>query len=410
MSETNLTSKELLSQLLQAHYAEAIAAKAEGKPVVWSTSIAPQELLEAMDLTVVYPENHAAAVGARKDAPQFISSAEADGYSVDICSYARVNMGYANLQFSEAENIPMPDLIYCCSNICCTVIKWYENIAKKFNIPLIMIDAPFNPSYEVTEDNVIFVEGQLKDAIAKLEDFTGRKMDYDRLKEVMEISNETATWWKKATDLAVNVPSPLNGFDMFNYMATIVCLRGRKTGTQLFKLWYEELKEKADGSIGPWKDGAEEKYRIIWDGIACWPYLGPTYKILKKNGVNMVTSTYPESWTILYEPGDLGDMARAYDSIYTQRNIDYAADRLLNLATTFQIDGVLFHSNRSCKGMDFKQFEIQRRLTRELGIPSVIFDGDQTDPNIFSEAQYETRVQALVEMMAENKKKKGEKI
>lgn len=61
MAEEKLTSKQLLGELLQKHYAEAMEAKAQGKPVVWSTSIAPQELLEAMDLTVVYPENHAAS-------------------------------------------------------------------------------------------------------------------------------------------------------------------------------------------------------------------------------------------------------------------------------------------------------------------------------------------------------------
>ena len=76
-------------------------------------------------------------------------------------------------------------------------------------------------------------------------------------------------------------------------------------------------------------------------------------------------------------------------------------------AKDFKVDGALFHSNRSCKGMDFKQYEIQRKLESELGIPSVIFDGDQTDPSVFSEAQYETRVQALVEMMAERKRKEG---
>ena len=37
----------------------------------------------------------------------------------------------------------------------------------------------------------------------------------------------------------------------------------------------------------------------------------------------------------------------------------------------------------------------------------MIFDGDQTDPRLFSEAQYETRIQALAEMMEENKAKKG---
>ena len=274
MEEEKLTSKQLLGELLQKHYAEAMEAKAQGKPVVWSTSIAPQELLEAMDLTVVYPENHAAAVASRKDAPQFIDKSEGDGYSADICSYARVNIGYADLQHSEAQDIPMPDLIFCCSNICCTVIKWYENLAKKLNVPLIMMDAPFNSSYEVREDNINFLEAQLKDAIRQLEAFTGRKMDYDKLKDIMKTSNETAKWWVEATNMAMHNPSPLSGFDMFNYMAMIVCMRGKKDGARLFKLWYDELKEKAEQGKGPWKDDSEEKYRILWDGIPCWHSLG----------------------------------------------------------------------------------------------------------------------------------------
>lgn len=402
-----MTSKQMLAEISKTHYENARKAKEEGRPVVWSTSIAPQELMEAMGLTVVYPENHAAAVGARKDAPQFIEHSESQGYSNDICSYARVNIGYADILFSEAENIPAPDLLFCCSNICCTVIKWYENLAKKFNIPLIMIDCPFNSNFEVDPSNVEFVKAQLMDAIDKLEKFTGKKLDWDHFREVMKISNETAMWWKKATDLAMNTPSPFAGFDMFNYMAVIVCARGTVAGRDLFKKWYEELEEKAKAGKGPFKD-VEEKYRILWDGIACWPYLSPTFKILKKNGINVVTSTYPESWTLLYELNDLAGMAKAYDAIYVQRNVDYAIDRLLKRAKEFHIDGALFHSNRSCKGMDFKQYEMQRRLEEELGIPSVIFDGDQTDPSVFSEAQYETRVQALVEMMEERKNKEKE--
>lgn len=401
--EEKKTSKQLLGELLKEHYSKAAEDKAAGRPIAWSTSIAPQELLEAMDITVVYPENHAAAIGARKDAPKFIEKSEGDGYSNDICSYARVNIGYADILFSEAENIPAPDFVFCCSNICGTVVKWYENLAKKFNVPIVMVDAPYNPEYEVSESNIQFVKQQLIEAIAKIEKITNRKMDYDKLNKVMAISNETSMWWKKATDLAVHTPSPLNGFDMFNYMAMVVCSRGKASGAELFKLWYEELQAKADAGIGPWKD-AEEEYRVIWDGIACWPYLSITYKTLKRNGVNMVTSTYPESWTLLYETGDLEGMAKAYDSIYVQRNMQYTIDRILKRVEDFKIEGVIFHSNRSCKGMDFKQYEMQRQLMDKLGVPSVIFDGDQTDPSAFSEAQYETRVQALIEMMKENKK------
>ena len=56
--------------------------------------------------------------------------------------------------------------------------------------------------------------------------------------------------------------------------------------------------------------------------------------------------------------------------------------------------------------MDFRCYEVQRRITDKMGVPSVIFDGDQTDPRVFSEAQFETRIQALVEMMEKNKELK----
>ena len=228
MGEEKLNSKQLLNKLMDEHYQNALDAKKEGKLICWATSICPQELLETMDIDVVYPENHAAAIGARKCAPEFIENAEGKGYSTDICSYARVNIGYSNIKESLAGNIPMPDLIFCCSNICNTVIKWYENLAKNLNIPLIMFDMPFNHTFDVPEHSIKYMRAQIEYAIERLEEITGKKFDYDRFGEIMEISADTARWWRKATDLAKAKPSPLNGFDMFNYMAMIVCSRGKK--------------------------------------------------------------------------------------------------------------------------------------------------------------------------------------
>ena len=83
-------------------------------------------------------------------------------------------------------------MIFCCNNICNTVIKWYENIAKTLNIPMILFDLPFNHEYEVTEQNVRYIRSQFEDAIKVLEKLTGRPFDYDKLRRVMEISSETA--------------------------------------------------------------------------------------------------------------------------------------------------------------------------------------------------------------------------
>jgi len=404
--KTPMTSREMMNDMLKRHYSEARQAKEEGRLVCWSTSIAPQELLTTMDIVTLYPENHAAAIGARKDAPSFIEHTESMGYSSDLCSYARVNLAYTELLHSNAENMPLPDLLLCTSNICHTVIKWYENLSKELNIPLIMFDTPFNHTDDIQDHNAKYMKAQIYHAIEQLEEISGKNFDYDRLKEVMTISNETSEWWKKATDLAIHKPSPLNGFELFNYMAIIVFARGTEEGRTLFKLWHDELAEKAKMGIGPWKD-QEEKFRVLWDGIACWPYLSHNYKTLKNLGMNVVTSTYPKSWTVTYETGDIEGMAKAYSSnVYPNRNLNYDVDNLVTLTRKFDLDGIVFHSNRSCKLMDFRQYELQRRVFEECSVPSVIFDGDQTDPRLFSEAQYETRMQALAEMIQENRIKK----
>lgn len=401
-----MTSRDMMNDMLKRHYQAARDAKAKGELVCWSTSIAPQELLTTMDIVTLYPENHAAAIGARKDAPLFIERTETLGYSSDLCSYARVNLGYVEIQESKAENMPLPDLLLCTSNICHTVIKWYENLSKQLNIPLIMFDTPFNHTDEVQDHNAKYMKAQIEHAIAQLEEITGKQFDYDKFRRVMEISNETAEWWNKATALAAHKPSPLNGFDLFNYMAIIVFARGTEEGRTIFKLWHDELQAKADRGEGPWKD-KEETFRVLWDGIACWPYLSHNYKTLKNLGMNVVTSTYPKSWTVQYETGDIEGMAKAYSSnVYPNRNLNYDVDNMVNLTKKFGLDGIVFHSNRSCKLMDFRQYEVQRRVFEACGVPSVIFDGDQTDPRLFSEAQYETRIQALAEMMQENKERK----
>lgn len=68
------TSKEWVDEMLRDHYRDARQAKEDGRLVCWSTSIAPQELLTTMDIVTMYPENHAAAIGARRDTEPFIAT------------------------------------------------------------------------------------------------------------------------------------------------------------------------------------------------------------------------------------------------------------------------------------------------------------------------------------------------
>ncbi len=409
MEEVKKTSKQIMNEMTRDVYVRAAEAKKAGKPVCWATGIAPQELMTTMEIDTVYPENFGAAMGAKHLSGPLIEVAEEQGYSNDICSYARNNFGYVDVKHvDDPVNLPMPDMLLCCGNSCNTVIKWYENLAKEMNIPMLFLDTPYNYMDEgASEHQIRFMEEQVYYMISQLEEITGRKFDYDRFKEVMEISMQTGEWWLKAIGVAKHKPSPISGFDLFNYMGIMVCDRGRPEARDLFKQWYEESMEKVARGEGPWKD-QEEKYRILWDGIACWPQLNLTYRTLKKYGINMVASNYPRLWMITYDSPTIASMVRAYsENVGANREIPFELNAYLKDTETYHLDGLIYHSNRSCKPMDFKQYAIRKVVIEKTGLPSVIFDGDQTDPRVFSEAQFETRLQALVELM--EKRKEGRK-
>lgn len=56
------------------------------------------------------------------------------------------------------------------------IVKWYENLAKELNIPLIMIDTPFNNEYEVSERRIKYFVGQFQHGIKQLEEISGKNL------------------------------------------------------------------------------------------------------------------------------------------------------------------------------------------------------------------------------------------
>ena len=143
----------------------------------------------------------------------------------------------------------------------------------------------------------------------------------------------------------------------------------------------------------------EEKYRILFEGIACWPYLRATSTGLKSRGINMVTTIYADAFG--YDYDSFEGMIKAYCSVPNAINLEKSRDKRIKLCKDNHVEGMLIHTNRSCKLWSGFMYE----MGRQVGKAS--FDGDQADPRNFSEAQYDTRVQGLMEIMEANKEQKG---
>lgn len=393
------SAKYKLGQIAAKTYLDAQAAKDRGEMVGWCSSNFPVEIPETLGLAVVYPENQAAGIAARGGGARLCEISEADGYSNDICAYARISLAYAKIKDAPEQNMPQPDFLLCCSNICSCMIKWYENLSRELRIPMILIDIPFNTDYEVGDAETQYVKAQFWAAIRQLEQLTGRRWSEEKYREVMEYSGRTSRAWLAATATAHFCPSPFNGFDLLNHMAVMVTARGKKEAAEAMETLLQEY--LSNHQRGESTFHAEEKHRIMFEGIACWPWLHVTSTGLKSRGINMVTTIYADAFGFIYK--DFDDMCRAYCRVPNAISLEYARDKRIRLCRDNSVEGVLVHTNRSCKLWSGFMYEMSRQIGDACGIPVASFDGDQADPRNFSQAQYETRVQGLTEIMDANK-------
>ena len=396
---TKFNAYHKMKELLMNYYIEAKTTTV--KPIAWITSGAPVEFLYAMDILPVYPENYAAMCAANHQSIELMESAEAEGFSQDICAYARTDFGADITQGGPAAGLPAPHFLLCSTNICKTVIKWYEVIARKYGVPLFIVDTPFLHD-GLTQDLIDYTVSQFKDLEKFLSDFTGKPFDRDRLKEVLALSHEAGTYWEKMLQLGKTIPSPFNSLDTFIHLGPIVTLRGTQACVDYNKLLYEEIAERAAAKIGSLP---VEKYRVLWDNLPVWFKMRRLEKFFEEQKCTLVVTTYANSWgqfskhAVAPHEEPYEALARSYLNVYINTGFENRIKYLAGLIDEYSLTGFIMHSNRSCKPYSVGMYRMQTELAKITGKPGVVVEADQNDPRAYSDAQVETRLEAFIESM-----------
>jgi benzoyl-CoA reductase/2-hydroxyglutaryl-CoA dehydratase subunit BcrC/BadD/HgdB len=97
-------------------------------------------------------------------------------------------------------------------------------------------------------------------------------------------------------------------------------------------------------------------------------------------GACLVADTYTNAWVFegLETEDPLVGLARAYTTAYLNISIDLMVERVVELLSRFSVDGLVIHSNRSCKPYSLGQYDIQRIIHEKTGTPSVVIEADMT--------------------------------
>ena len=392
-----IKSVEPMRELMTKYYMEAKAAEGTDKPIAWITSGGPVEPLIAFDVIPVYPENHGAMCGASHMNVELCEVAESRGFSRDLCSYARGDIGSAITKGGPIGGLPRPTFLVACNNICNTVFKWYEELARFFNVPLFIYDTPFVRG-KLPKHIADYSLRQMEEYVAFVENITNKRFDEDRYIDVAAKSFTAISLWSEVLACNEHRPAPITCFDAFILMAPIVTLRGTQEVVDFYQGLLDEMKTRIEEGIGILPS---EKYRLLWDNIPVWYEMRNLGRLFMELETCLVADTYTSAWT--FEGVDvnrpMASMAEAYAEVYLNINLERMTDKQVSLAERFGVDGMVMHSNRSCKPYSLGQYDLAKEFTRRTGLPTLIIEADHTDSRWYNRAEVENRIRDFVETL-----------
>jgi benzoyl-CoA reductase/2-hydroxyglutaryl-CoA dehydratase subunit BcrC/BadD/HgdB len=418
-----------ISKFVRGNMAATLRAKEEGKKVAYTyINDGQDEIIRAMDIVPAYGENFAGICAAKRDAEKYLQKAEADNFSRSICTYATCTIGFDMWREELSGEMPpgtpwggmgRPDMIIgSAQQLCDPRIKWPQ--ATQHYLPDVpvwvgsMYYPPWDPNVDNKEQEMLYVKyasEELRELVRFCERHTGRKMDWDRLSSLVDLTERTWNIFIDAYELRKAIPTPMDTGDAMNTMVPLTFNLGTQEAFDYYKELYDELKEKIARRQGV---AADEKYRIVWGaGLPSWFALGDFQYFNDKGAVFPVEVTYRNAEAIdrLDLPATNDPLERIawrwvrlwtywYDKARKRRGSIPKVERIIEYLEDYKCDGVVFHSAFSCRSWHagiVQQAEILKKVYGD--VPVLIMEGDIVDISSYNEADTHNRIDAFIEAL-----------
>jgi benzoyl-CoA reductase/2-hydroxyglutaryl-CoA dehydratase subunit BcrC/BadD/HgdB len=409
-----LNATQGLKNIMGRHFLAIEQAYRDGKPTAWATSGSPVEILYTMDVQPMLPENSATISAAQKFSQKFIEIAEEQGYSYDLCSYFKTNLGavLSNAGITEGGT-RKPTFMLSTDVICDTHVNWFQVQAERFNVPHFTLDIPHvvsntnNRQYNYFKNYIV---EQLYDLLDFIQEITGHEYSEEKAREVTKNSWDLSMIWQDIYNLRKNVPCPISTRDTFGGLFPLFCMPGLKAPIKLYKRMYKEAKERIDNGIGALEN---EKYRLLFEGIPFW-YNLRYFSKLEKYGAIIVYEPYTYAFSKYMNPKvtkeyvfdkPIEAMAELMLSFWYIYDLETRIKKFAETVKEWKIDGVIMHENLSCRPNSCGMYDLKKHLMDDYDIPCLIITADQNDARKFNEIQITNQIESFIQILRQRKRR-----
>lgn len=414
-------------------YARTVAAIKASKPTAWCQVNwwEADPILRAMDVEVVYPENYGAVCAADGVAQDYLARSDADGFPTYLCGYARNCIGYT-ARMKDLGTIPpeaplggmgKPTLLLSSGALCDARYKWFQSLGRYLDAPVWTVELPHpgvveSQREDAYERDINFMVEGLREFIAFLEHLLDKKMDWNKLDEIVNDFIALNQIWYEINELRKARPCPMHSRDFWTCMTASLYPAGDlKESLKLYQDMLVEMKDRVKNKIGAVDN---ERYRLAFAELPPWHDL-KIFDELAERGWNFVI----ESWA--YHPPKPIDLSKVSDPLEriarqtyqwftgyfkdAARNgeyMGYFAYPYLELVRDYQCDGAFLHPLLSCRTATNHLMMVQDRLMQRLKVPSLVVEGDIVDLKLFDHAGALRKAEVFAETMDHYKKVRRE--
>ena len=386
-------SENMYFQLLTNYFTNILNAKNEGKPLVLHTIFMPAEILYAMDIVPLHAETTSWMVPVfTGNVGPMIAKASEMGLATEICSAHRVMAGaYA------AGDMPRPDAVLWSNLSCDNSAKSGEILVKMNRCPGFFMDIP----YDSSPKEIQYIVDEMKDMIAFLENVTGKKLNMDRLSEIVARLNRQIELYREIFELRKAVPSPFPMHRFTEFLMSLYLTPGHPDVITYLETLRDELAEMVKNHQGALPN---ERFRLM-SLFMPPPYLmGYLGEISREFGAVSVVEPHFSYWEERSLDPNKPLESLAIKSFMFPENATYGpvGDRIfkgtVQCARDFRVDGAIYYAHVGCR-QAAGLIKAYKDILNEIDVPMLTLDIDLLDETITSREEVRTKMQEFCEIL-----------
>jgi len=402
--------------LRRAFYKRVREAHERGEFVAWTMWGVTEEVLAAMDVLPTLAENYGPVCAAKQIGPHFCQVAEAEGFSMDLCSYLRTGLGIAAKMHELGEMPPeapyggmgKPDMLIAPAFVCDGRYKYLQPVARYLDVPYFCYDIQhWPPGVDLNDESMRkrlvahFLE-QVKKMVAFIEKVTGRKLNKYRLSEALRNWVKVQNLYAAAVEFRTHHPCPLPAQDSATISFPNLHMKCWPETVEFYQKVYDEIKYRVEHNMS---SVPEEKYRLFWNAIIPWYYIG-LYNWLEES-FGAVTLNYE------YGGGDALDesiidydfplesiaqkmYAKTWWRVSATEGDTRNLDSMVRWIKKQDIDGAISLMVASCRATQ-SVVHNWKLLRERLDIPTLGIEADMVDTRTYSDVLVKQRLTAFME-------------